>query len=55
MFDDACLQELINQGDISGQPSLDTLDVLLKEGLIESPLRPGPAVADPLRGDPSRC
>jgi len=39
VFDDARLQELINQGDISGQPSLDTLDVLLKEGLIESPLR----------------
>lgn len=39
VFDDARLQELINQGDISGQPSLDMLDALLKEGLIESPLR----------------
>lgn len=39
VYDDARLQELINQGRINGQPSLEMLDTLLAEGLIESPLR----------------
>ena len=39
VYDDADLQTLINQGEISPEISLDTLDVLRRKGLIESPLR----------------
>ncbi|HLT14600.1 MAG TPA: acetyl-CoA hydrolase/transferase C-terminal domain-containing protein [Marinobacter sp.] len=39
VFDNADLQTLINDGKISGKPSLQTLDVLLSEDLIDSPLR----------------
>ncbi len=39
VFDDARLQGLINRGELGRQPSLEMLDTLLKDGLIESPLR----------------
>lgn len=39
VYDHAGLQTLINQGDISQQVSLETLDVLRREKLIDSPMR----------------
>ncbi|WP_372964804.1 acetyl-CoA hydrolase/transferase C-terminal domain-containing protein [Marinobacter sp.] len=39
VFDHAGLQVLINEGKISGKPSLGMLDVLRREELIDSPLR----------------
>lgn len=39
VFEHAGLQTLINDGKITGKPSLQTLDVLLSEELIDSPLR----------------
>lgn len=39
VFDHAELQELINQGEIGVTPSLEMLDVLRREQLIDSPLR----------------
>lgn len=39
VYDHPGLQNLINQGDITETPSLETLDVLHKAGLIDSPLR----------------
>jgi len=39
VFDDARLQELINDGEIGREPSLEMLDTLCRHGLIESPLR----------------
>ncbi|PXX90221.1 acetyl-CoA hydrolase [Marinobacter vulgaris] len=39
VFDHAGLQALINRGDLSHSVSLDTLDVLRREQLIDSPLR----------------
>ncbi|GAB5479285.1 MAG: hypothetical protein Marn2KO_27520 [Marinobacter nauticus] len=39
VFDHAGLQTLINRGEITLTPSLDMLDVLVREGLIDSPLR----------------
>ncbi|WP_298449866.1 acetyl-CoA hydrolase/transferase C-terminal domain-containing protein [uncultured Marinobacter sp.] len=39
VYDHADLQILINNGEIEEQVSLDTLDVLRREGLIDSPMR----------------
>ncbi len=39
VFDHGHLQELINRGEIDRQVSLQTLDVLLREQMIDSPLR----------------
>ena len=39
VYDHPGLQTLINRGDITVTPSLETLDVLHKAGLIDSPLR----------------
>ncbi|GGC81309.1 acetyl-CoA hydrolase/transferase C-terminal domain-containing protein [Marinobacter halophilus] len=39
VYDHPGLQNLINQGEITEAPSLETLDVLHKTGLIDSPLR----------------
>ncbi|MBE0486019.1 acetyl-CoA hydrolase/transferase C-terminal domain-containing protein [Marinobacter sp.] len=39
VYDNPALQTLINQGDITETPSLETLDVLHKADLIDSPLR----------------
>ncbi|MDP4548411.1 acetyl-CoA hydrolase/transferase C-terminal domain-containing protein [Marinobacter sp. MDS2] len=39
VFEHEGLQRLINEGKVSEQPSLETLDVLRTEGLIDSPLR----------------
>ncbi|MGM0772164.1 MAG: acetyl-CoA hydrolase/transferase C-terminal domain-containing protein [Pseudomonadota bacterium] len=39
VFDHADLQELINRGELTHNVSLDTLDVLRREKLIDSPLR----------------
>lgn len=39
VYDHAALQELINRGVIGSEVSLDTLDVLYREKLIDSPLR----------------
>lgn len=39
VYDHAGLQALINSGEIDEQVSLETLDVLCREGLIDSPMR----------------
>ncbi|MCK0163591.1 acetyl-CoA hydrolase/transferase C-terminal domain-containing protein [Marinobacter sp. S6332] len=39
VYDHADLQTLINSGEIDGQISVATLDVLRREGLIDSPMR----------------